>query len=241
MGGVGSFQRQNRTLYIGRIHVTDDIEEIVARHFQEWGQIERTRVLTARGVAFVTYLNEANSQFAKEAMSNQSLDHTEIINVRWATVDPNPAAAKREVRRVEEQAAEAIRKALPAAYVAEIEGRDPEQKKRRKIEGTFGLQGYEAPDDVWYAKEKSDWQHDKDMEAGNFPQRQAIEAEEVPSTIPLEAPTTWQGNTGGILSNSTLAALKGYTAKPTNRTQAPAPAAGGLLVGYGSDSDDDGD
>lgn len=58
MGGVGSFQRQNRTLYIGRIHVTDDIEEIVARHFQEWGQIERTRVLTARGVAFVTFQNE---------------------------------------------------------------------------------------------------------------------------------------------------------------------------------------
>ena len=39
-----------------------------------------------------------------------------------------------EVQVVEEQAAEAIRKALPAAYVAEIEGRDPEQKKRRKIE-----------------------------------------------------------------------------------------------------------
>lgn len=90
MGGVGSFMRQNRTLYIGRIHVSDDIEEIVARHFQEWGQIERVRVLTSRGVAFVTYSNEvsylfeifwcsilishtqANAQFAKEAMAHQS-------------------------------------------------------------------------------------------------------------------------------------------------------------------------
>lgn len=43
MGGVGSFMRQNRTLYVGRIHVTDDIEEIVARHFQEWGQIDRSK------------------------------------------------------------------------------------------------------------------------------------------------------------------------------------------------------
>lgn len=42
MGGVGSFQRQNRTVYVGRIHVTDDIEEIVARHFAEWGEIERS-------------------------------------------------------------------------------------------------------------------------------------------------------------------------------------------------------
>ena len=33
MGGVGSFMRMNRTLYVGRIHVTDDIEEVVARHF----------------------------------------------------------------------------------------------------------------------------------------------------------------------------------------------------------------
>ena len=71
MGGVGSFTRQNRTIYIGRIHVTDDIEEIVARHFAEWGQVERTRVLNTRGVAFVTYSNEVNAQFAKESMAHQ--------------------------------------------------------------------------------------------------------------------------------------------------------------------------
>lgn len=54
MGGVGSFSRQNRTIYVGRIHVSDDIEEIVARHFAEWGQVERIRVLNTRGVAFIT-------------------------------------------------------------------------------------------------------------------------------------------------------------------------------------------
>lgn len=43
MGGVGSFMRQNRTVYVGRIHVTDDIEEVVARHFAEWGQVERSK------------------------------------------------------------------------------------------------------------------------------------------------------------------------------------------------------
>jgi RNA recognition motif-containing protein len=94
MGGVGSFMRQNRTVYVGRIHVTDDIEEIVARHFAEWGQIERSkwfscfplsyaaqcstdrlgttvRVLNSRGVAFITYTNEANASFAREAMMHQ--------------------------------------------------------------------------------------------------------------------------------------------------------------------------
>jgi hypothetical protein len=232
MGGVGSFQRQNRTLYIGRVHVTDDIEEIVARHFQEWGQVERTRVLTARGVAFVTYMNEANSQFAKEAMAHQSLDHNEILNVRWATVDPNPAAAKREAHRIEEQAAEAIRKALPAAYIAELEGRDPEQKKRRKIDGGFGLEGYEAPDDVWYAKEKADWEAEKE---GQAPQDQLmIEADDdydqgYGALVPAQ-----QQNS--ILSSSTLAALKGYSA--TSTAKRPAPVTG-PLVGYGSDDDSD--
>ncbi|KAF1942082.1 RNA binding protein [Clathrospora elynae] len=232
MGGVGTFQRQNRTLYIGRIHPTDDIEEIVARHMAEWGAVERTRVLTARGVAFVTYLNEANSQFAKEAMAHQSLDHDEILNVRWATVDPNPQAAKREAHRIEEQAAEAIRKALPAAYVAELEGRDPESKKRRKVEGTFGLQGYEAPDDVWHAKEKGE------IEGGGMEGRM-IEGgktygQDTGAAQYSAAPAAQGGN--GILSSSTLAALKGYTATPSNKRSTPVS---GPLVDYGSDDDSD--
>ena len=45
MGGVGSFQRQNRTLYIGRIKETGtgpETEEVVKRHFKEWGEIEKS-------------------------------------------------------------------------------------------------------------------------------------------------------------------------------------------------------
>jgi Torus domain len=44
MGGVGSFQRENRTLYIGRIKETGpgvETEEVVRRHFSEWGEIDR--------------------------------------------------------------------------------------------------------------------------------------------------------------------------------------------------------
>ncbi|KAF1998850.1 RNA binding protein [Amniculicola lignicola CBS 123094] len=235
MGGVGSFLRPNRTLYIGRIHVTDDIEEIVARHFQEWGQVDRIRVLTARGVAFVTYLNQANSEFAKEAMAHQSLDHSEILNVRWATIDPNPAAQKREARRIEEQAAEAIRKALPASYVAEIEGRDPEQKKRRKIEGTFGLEGYEAPDEVWCKKEMDEWQQATDVQ-GEGRMIEEGGGEEYAWGQQQQQQQQDDDTGGGILSSSTLAALKGYTTTTKKRA---APAAAVPLVGYGSDDDSD--
>lgn len=45
MGGVGSFARQNRTLYVGRIKETGtgvETEEVVKRHFKEWGEIEKS-------------------------------------------------------------------------------------------------------------------------------------------------------------------------------------------------------
>lgn len=230
MGGVGSFMRQNRTLYVGRIHSTDDIEEVVARHFAEWGQVERTRVLTGRGVAFVTYSNESNAQFAKEAMAHQSLDHNEILNVRWATVDPNPLAQKREDRRLEEQAAEAVRRALPDDFVAEIEGRDPEAKKRKKIEGSFGLQGYEPPDEVWYTrtKEVEDSGKTAQLEAPNQP----------PMIEAAPAETGSAGGGGGIFSSSTVAALQGLAGGNVTK-QATQSSGGGPLVAYGSDDESD--
>ena len=234
MGGVGSFMRQNRTLYIGRIHVTDDIEEVVARHFAEWGQIDRIRVLTARGVAFVTYTNEANSQFAKEAMAHQSLDHNEILNVRWATVDPNPMAQKREARKIEEQAAEAVRRALPEEFVREIEGRDPEAKRRKKIEGGFGLEGYEAPDQVWYARSK-------ELEAPTG-QGEAIPGEERYLIKDGSVETDeGAGSEKSILSSSILAALQKQASSSGGnvRTAAPPSAPAGPLVAYESDDDSD--
>lgn len=246
MGGVGSFMRQNHTLYVGRIHVSDDIEEVVARHFAEWGQIERSkspiitviagyvnsslvRVLNSRGVGFVTYTNEANAQFAKEAMAHQSLDHNEILNVRWATQDPNPAAQSREKRRVEEQAAAAIRAALPAEYVAELEGKDKSAVKKRRIEGTFGLRGYEAPDEVWYAGDKTS------VDTESPEQKRIGQAGGDGNAV-----GTQESNTRGIFSGSALDALRGLQTTGgakigANATGRTAPT--GFALDYGSDSD----
>lgn len=110
MGGVGSMLRVNRTLYVGRIHEDDalrysgkrpaetaeeqrnsPLDRALRRHFGEWGELDRVRILPGRGIAFVTYKYEANAQFAKEAMMHQSLDHDEVLNIRWSTDDPrNP-------------------------------------------------------------------------------------------------------------------------------------------------------
>ena len=238
MGGVGSFLRQNRTLYIGRIHVTDDIEEIVARHFQEWGEIDRIRVLTARGVAFITYVNEANSQFAKEAMAHQALDNGEVLNVRWATVDPNPLSQKREVARIEEQAAEAVRRALGETAVRQIEGRETaEDRAQRRLEAGYGLEGYEAPEAIWFNRQKEIEAAEKQAQLEAPTEHRMIEAgsEQEMDVLPEPAP---EQSSNGILASRTLAALQGRSANSTPTPAPSKPSASAPLVGYGSDDED---
>lgn len=45
MGGVGSFTRMNRTLYIGKITESRNTAEVVEKHFEEFGEIERSAFL----------------------------------------------------------------------------------------------------------------------------------------------------------------------------------------------------
>lgn len=42
MGGVGSFHRINRTLYVGKIKEGRDTAGVIERHFEEFGDIERS-------------------------------------------------------------------------------------------------------------------------------------------------------------------------------------------------------
>ena len=168
-------------------------------------------------------------------MAHQSLDHEEVLNVRWATADPNPMAQAREARRIEEQAADAIRRALPAEFIAEIEGKDPEARKRRKIESSYGLDGYQAPDDVHFARGANAINPaGREMSELEYQERAMIEDGQADGgQAPPQEPEK-----PGIFSGSTLAALN--KAKVAVKSK-PASKAAGPLVGYGSDSDGDDD
>jgi len=139
-------------------------------------------------------------------------------------------AQKREARRIEEQAAEAVRRALPAEFVAEIEGRDPEARKRKRIEGGFGLAGYEAPDDVYFARGAN---------AVNPMGRQGLELEEeqrlMIEAAEMEQAERVEAEENGIFSSSTLAALQNAQASVAANPKPKAPS--GPLVTYDSDSD----
>ncbi|KAF8699151.1 Torus domain, partial [Rhizoctonia solani] len=218
MGGVGSFSRQNRTLYIGRIKETGpgpETEEIVRRHFKMWGEIVFLRVLQHRSVAFVTYADEANAQFAKEAMACQSMDNDEILNVRWATEDPNPQSKLAEKRRLEDIGSAAIANKLDPRMVDAV----------RHIRA---LEDEEAVPEPASPPEK---------------RQKLIEPEGEPELEPEPEPEP-----SGILSAQTLEGIrylaevrrqqeKSLQTKPI--TTRPTQTGLGGLGGYASDEDDD--
>lgn len=110
MGGVGSFNDDCRTLYVGKLSCPagEDTQEVVFRHFSEWGEVENINVIKRLKVAFVRYRLRSNAEFAKEAMANQALDNNEVLNIRWAMDDPNPVAAQGSARANEDAAIAAM-------------------------------------------------------------------------------------------------------------------------------------
>eukprot|EP00698_Gefionella_okellyi_P016640 TRINITY_DN476_c0_g1_i1.p1 TRINITY_DN476_c0_g1~~TRINITY_DN476_c0_g1_i1.p1 ORF type:complete len:383 (+),score=57.28 TRINITY_DN476_c0_g1_i1:1082-2230(+) len=107
MGGVGNFNRNSRTLYIANIKYLpgDDVESIVRRHFSEWGDITYVNATPGRPMAFVTYRLRVSAEFAKEAMANQSLDHDDVVNVRWAHDNPQEKRLRPGEAEAEQQQA----------------------------------------------------------------------------------------------------------------------------------------
>jgi len=98
MQGVGSFNEPSRTLYVGKLQRTPyeetskSLQKVVEKHFGEFGEVENVNVIWAKAIAFVRYRFRTHAELAMVAMANQTLDHDEILDVRWAHDDPNPVA-----------------------------------------------------------------------------------------------------------------------------------------------------
>jgi len=114
MGGVGSFNREGKTIYIGGLKIEKEnkgqnLEEILIKQFSEWGDIENVRVVHSKGLAFIKYRLRASAEFAKEAMSDQTLGISdEVLNIRWANDDPTLGNSVRDNSHAQIQAADKI-------------------------------------------------------------------------------------------------------------------------------------
>ena len=175
-------------------------------------------------------------------MACQSLDNDEILNVRWATEDPNPTSKVAEKRRLEEIGQAAIRARMDPRVV------DAMQAVRALEEGR------EYHEEDGYA--------DDDMEAeGDQPEgkRRRIEMPETGQSEGMdESPEPQEAEPGsekpqgqGLLSAETLESLRYFSELRRRKGAAPAPAAApapstrvqqpapGLGLGdYGSDDED---
>ena len=176
-------------------------------------------------MAFVTYVSEFHAQFAKEAMACQSLDNDEILNVRWATEDPNPVQKVAEKRRLEDMGQEAIKARMDPRIVDAM-------RAVRALED-----GVTVDDD---ADEQNVYIEQQD-EPESKRRRLDLETGDVRSESPSPPP-----NAAGLLSADTLEGLK-YFAQirsrhgflPTQHRSPPLPSKTGLgLADYGSDEDD---
>ena len=166
-------------------------------------------------------------------MAHQSLDHEEILNVRWATADPNPMAQKREARRVEEQAAEAIRRALPAEYIAEMEGK-ADGRKRRRLDGSHDSEGPRG------GEVQAGLESGKRLMLERAGPRIEIEEQinglgEMPDQQDQQQQDGGGSEEGWIFSRKTLAALHAARVTVASKSEA---ARTGPLVAYGSDDSD---
>jgi Torus domain len=96
MGGIGCFQKECRTLYVGDLKIppgedpVEQLNEMLWRHFSLWGRVEDITLIPQKCVAFIKYYHRCYAEIAKEAMSNQSLDFDEMISIKWANDDPDP-------------------------------------------------------------------------------------------------------------------------------------------------------
>jgi hypothetical protein len=173
-------------------------------------------VLQYRSVAFVTYVHEVHAQFAKEAMACQSMDNDEILNVRWATEDPNPVQKVAEQDRLEQMGQEAIRARMAPQIVDAM-------RAVRALEDGDVLSDDEA------AVSEGDTNPPEERGA----KRQRLEVEKPPNDELSRLP--------GILSAGALEGIKHFAeirkrnASASVTRKVPQPTLG--LADYGSDED----
>ncbi|KAI9168576.1 Pre-mRNA-splicing factor [Blastocladiella emersonii ATCC 22665] len=127
--GVGSFNREGRSLYIGGMHPYEkgDAEKVIRKHFLAFGPLDKLNVIYDKTIAFVRYEKRANAEFAKEAMEHQVLDAGEVVRVRWANDDPNPREIEDAKKRREREFVEGY--VAKKARTGETEFMDDEAKK----------------------------------------------------------------------------------------------------------------
>ncbi|KAG0057772.1 Pre-mRNA-splicing factor [Gryganskiella cystojenkinii] len=250
-GGVGSMQSDSRTLYVGRIHQDLNMQDTVEKHFKLWGEVERIKILKEKGVAFVTYQSRLNAEFAKEAMANQSLDHGEIINIRWATEDPNPKAQATNKRKAVEMTRQAIESRLPDSvkqvdHLPGFEENIDHVGKRSKLPDTDATTSDQAAMPQPYLGQDGQYYYDYGTYGYNYETQEYDPARlfhqpqpdlQRQAQITTTAPSIQDRVNAALSAAASASAPKTEKINVAPKVEKPAISALGALAAYGSDSE----
>jgi len=102
--------QDNKTLNIAGLKRGGNLEEVITRHFREWGELEAIKVVYDKAVAFVKFKLRASAEFAKEAMQDQSLDQDEVLTVKWSSEDPDPESQEKHMKELKDLARKIVKK-----------------------------------------------------------------------------------------------------------------------------------
>jgi hypothetical protein len=183
----------------------------------------------------VTYLSEASAQFAKAAMSNQSLDHDEILNIRWSTEDPNPGAIQREKRRMEVEGGKRVLENMTPEEWEVLKAREQleageDGNKRMRIEAAASPIGEEDEEMArLVAENQKNWEEMERQEEAARRQQQVSQAQEATSEEQggeaAKTTTTSNGSSNGpsFFSTEAIGGLAHLQALRKQQQQQQAP------------------
>lgn len=153
MGGIGTFSRENRSLYIGRVPGgRAGVQEAVRVAFGACGDLEQVKVLDGKNCAFAKFRLRACAEFAREALAEQPLfPGSEPMNLRWATEDPNPGVRKRDAARNQAELASSLEAQgvclTPAEFEYPSHYQLPNKRQRGEEEGGDNTGDYPDTDE----------------------------------------------------------------------------------------------
>jgi hypothetical protein len=167
MGGVGTFTKECRSLFISDLKMVDtpnpikEMVRIIYENFSPWGEIEDINYIPTKATCFIRYAHRCFAEFAKEATMGQSLVGEEVLTVKWAYGDPNPMNKRRVEKENENR--------FLSSYQAKQENLIKSREKSKSILPRSDNYNYNYYKNNPYGFESGYGQEETDQHNSNYP------------------------------------------------------------------------
>jgi len=103
LSGIGCFRNNCRTISVCEMKVPEntatparDTVKLMYEEMAKWGEIEDIKFLPQRAMANVRYTHRFYAEFAKEAMQDQSLGGSDVLDIKWCIEEDTKTAKEKE-------------------------------------------------------------------------------------------------------------------------------------------------